>query len=115
MKRLVKVLLLLSLLSAFQCTEKEDVACPNFVEAKIAELSAKPLQNPAARITAYQYRGQVVYYLVSGCCDQYNMVYDACGRVLCAPDGGISGRGDGQCPDFFAKATNSVEVWRDPR
>lgn len=114
MKRLLTLLLLTSLLSAFQCGDEND-ACPDFVDKKIAELKRRPKQNPAAVITAYTFQGATVYGVSSDCCDQFNYIYDACGNVLCAPSGGITGRGDGQCPDFADQATDARVVWRDPR
>jgi hypothetical protein len=42
-------------------------------------------------------------------------LYDAVGNVLCAPDGGIDGRGDGQCADFRSQRTGGSRVWEDPR
>jgi hypothetical protein len=116
MKRLLTLLFLTSLLSAFQCDDKEASPCPDdFIKNKIAELQAQPKQNPAAEITEYSFRGETVYMVSSDCCDQFNYLYDGCGQVLCAPSGGITGRGDGLCPDFNTEATNARVVWRDPR
>jgi hypothetical protein len=85
------------------------------VKDKIAELQAKPRQNPAAEITEYIFQAQKVYLVSSDCCDQFNYLYSACGDIICAPSGGITGKGDGQCPDFNDQATNARVVWRDPR
>lgn len=116
MRRPFILLSLLSLLSAFQCSEDVEQACPNnFVAAKTAELKAKSRQNPAAEITSYLYQGQTVYLVSSDCCDQFNYLYDACGLVLGAPSGGFGGGGDGRFPDFYAQATNPRLLWRDPR
>ena len=41
-----------------------------------------------------------VYYFIASCCDQFNRLYDADGRFICAPSGGFTGAGDGQCPDW---------------
>lgn len=114
MKRLLTLLLLTSLLSAFQC-EDENGPCPDFIPTKIREILAKPKQNPAAEITEYQFQGQTVYLVSSDCCDQFNYLYSECGDVICAPSGGITGRGDGLCPDFATQATNPRLVWDDRR
>jgi hypothetical protein len=37
------------------------------------------------------------------------------GRLICQPDGGITGKGDGKCPDFDKNKTNEKLVWQDPR
>jgi hypothetical protein len=91
-------------------------ACPpDKIRAKIAELKAQPKANPAFEVWSYTYKGQLVYLVTADCCDQYTTVYDACLNMLCAPSGGFTGRGDGQCPDFNEKATDKKLVWRDPR
>ncbi|MCE4557217.1 DUF6970 domain-containing protein [Roseateles cellulosilyticus] len=41
-----------------------------------------------------------VYLLQAPCCDQFNRLYDAEGRYICAPTGGFAGSGDGKCPDW---------------
>ena len=112
---------LAGLLFAFQCSKKEAVtpACPNgasALAAKIAELEAKPKGNPAYTIWAYTWNGQRVYLASDQtCCDQYITLYDECFTPLCAPSGGLSGKGDGRCPEFYQQATGQQLVWRDPR
>ena len=39
-----------------------------------------------------------VYLFTAPCCDQFNPLYDAEGRFICAPTGGFAGSGDGKCP-----------------
>ncbi|MBW8848583.1 MAG: hypothetical protein JF607_26905 [Burkholderiales bacterium] len=39
-----------------------------------------------------------VYLFTPMCCDQFNPLYDADGRFICAPPGGFGGAGDGNCP-----------------
>ncbi len=68
--------------------------------------------NAPAFVARYDYHGQVVYYVAPRCCDIPSILYDSTGTVLCAPDGGITGRGDGRCPDFFAQRTNEKILWR---
>ena len=92
-------------------------ACPtNSLQAKIAELQAKPKGNPAYTIWQYKWQGQRVYLASDQtCCDQFVTLYDVCFNVLCAPSGGLSGKGDGRCPEFYQQATDEQLVWRDPR
>ncbi|GAB3826896.1 DUF6970 domain-containing protein [Hymenobacter jeollabukensis] len=88
---------------------------PKWLDDKIqAHMNAKA-ENPRIRILSYQYQGQTVYYETSPCCDQFTTLYDAKGNVLCAPDGGITGRGDGKCPDFEKNRTAEQLVWQDAR
>ena len=56
-----------------------------------------------------------VYYFSSNCCDQYNMVYDEKCNPVCAPSGGITGKGDMKCADFNEKAEKVRLVWKDER
>jgi hypothetical protein len=42
-------------------------------------------------------------------------LYSENGDILCFPDGGLSGQGDGRCSDFFQTASDSSLVWRDDR
>jgi uncharacterized protein DUF6970 len=88
---------------------------PTFVESLIRQLSTQPVANPPASITRYDYKGQVVYYVPPRCCDIRGDVYLTDGKLLCQPDGGFDGRGDGRCPDFFTTRRNEYIVWRDPR
>lgn len=43
--------------------------------------------------------------------DVNSTLYDRCGTIVCHPDGGFTGRGDGQCPDFFDSATGRTSSW----
>jgi len=48
------------------------------------------------------YKGKEVNYKpAERCCDQMGEVRDTSGNIICHPDGGITGKGDGKCPDFF--------------
>jgi hypothetical protein len=76
-------------------------------------LKTAPVANQPQFITQYSYKGAAVYYVVSGCCNQFNEVYDAGCKALGAPDGGITGKGDGKLLDFFAIATNKKVVWEN--
>ena len=88
---------------------------PAWVDELIRKFQSEPAGNPPQSIWRYDYNGQTVYYVPSQCCDQFSALYDAGGREICAPDGGLTGRGDGRCPDFFTKRTNEKLVWQDSR
>jgi uncharacterized protein DUF6970 len=88
---------------------------PAWLDSLIRELSSAPVANPPASIARYDYKGEVVYYLPPRCCDIQGDVYQSDGRILCHPDGGLAGRGDGRCPEFLGERTNEQLVWRDPR
>ncbi|UOG74825.1 hypothetical protein MTX78_22260 [Hymenobacter tibetensis] len=88
---------------------------PGWLEERIQKLSAEPPQNPAARIMRYRFEDQVVYYETLGCCDQYTNLYDKNGKLICHPEGGITGKGDGNCRYFTKHRTEERLVWQDAR
>lgn len=88
---------------------------PAWVTAMIRGLQAEPVADPPALVARYEYRGGTVYYVPPRCCDIPGTLYDASGTILCQPDGGFSGSGDGRCPDFAAERRNEKIIWRDPR
>ena len=86
---------------------------PNCLAAKIDSIKKDPKINPPTSVIQYSYKGTLVYYVTAGCCDQFNEVYDNNCKSLGAPDGGITGKGDGKLPDFYAMATNKKVVWEN--
>jgi hypothetical protein len=95
--------------------ESDTTARPPWLKARIAEVLAERKRNPITRIFKYNYGGQTVYYISAPCCDQYSQVLDTKGKLVCQPDGGITGKGDGKCADFEKNKTNEKLVWQDPR
>ena len=90
-------------------------AYPAWLTALINELASEPVADPPAKIIQYEYKGRIVYYLLPRCCDIMSNLYDSRGAIICHPDGGIMGQGDGQCPDFFNARSNGTVIWEDPR
>ena len=95
--------------------ESDNTARPAWLEARIVAVLAERKRNPITRILRYQYQGKAVYYVSAPCCDQYSQVFDTKGTLICQPDGGITGKGDGQCPDFEKNKSDEKLVWQDPR
>ena len=60
----------------------------------------------------YRYQGTEVYlFLPDGCPDLPSVAYnEKCGHI-CNPDGGLSGNGDGICPEFFSNITDEELIW----
>lgn len=98
----------------FQCG-KEGFSVPSCVQLRIDSLKAQPKSNPPAEVIEYDYQGQIVYGFNSPCCDQYYNVLDAQCNYICAPSGGITGAGDGKCPDFLQQARKIRTVYKDER
>jgi hypothetical protein len=85
------------------------------IREKIATIKREPVSNPPTEVYSYLYQGKTVYYFTSNCCDMFNYVYDVNCNIICAPDGGIAGTGDGKCSEFFNEATNKTLIWIDTR
>ncbi len=69
----------------------------SWAKKRIERFESSGGQELAQTIQKYTYGGQSAYLFTSPCCDQFNYLYDAEGRILCAPTGGFAGRGDGRC------------------
>lgn len=93
----------------------DDKKRPQWLETRIQQHLNEKKQNPPIQIMSYRYEGAIVYFESSPCCDQFTNLYDASGKLLCHPDGGFTGRGDGQCPNFAKNRTEERLVWQDPR
>jgi hypothetical protein len=88
---------------------------PEWLNERIQEFQHEKPTNPPVKIYQYQYQNQEVYYIAGYCCDIPGKVFNAHGKQLCEADGGITGRGDGKCPDFFTTRTNENLIWEDLR
>jgi hypothetical protein len=92
-----------------------DGPLPEWLRRWIATLECAPVDTSSAEVRSYRYQGEIVYHHALPCCDQFVEVYGEGGVYVCAPEGGITGQGDGLCPDFYDVATDEELVWRDPR
>lgn len=64
------------------------------------------------QIDAYTWNGGSYYVATFPCCDAFEEVIDAATcTYVCAAGGGITGWGDGSCPDFYEDATHDGTVW----
>jgi hypothetical protein len=52
---------------------------------------------------AIPYKGEVVYYLLPLCSSIISNLYNADGDIICHPDRGFGGQGDGRCPISLQK------------
>ena len=82
---------------------------------KIKTLKREAVWNPPAKIYSYTYQNRTVYFFPQRCCDFPSELYDENCTLLCLPDGGITGQGDGTCADFFSERSNEKLVWKDSR
>jgi len=128
MTRLALILTAVSLLGSSACAGAKLVSAPAalkavapgsqnpaWIDKLILQFQTDPVSNPPRSIWKYDYKDAVVYFIPAPCCDQFSELYSAGGTLLCAPNGGLAGRGDGRCTDFFALRKNEVLIWRDSR
>ena len=108
-----KALILIVLSTFFFNCEKIDA--PNCIDDKINDIRNGHVWNPPAKIYSYTYQKQTVYYFPPRCCDIPSTLYDENCNIICSPDGGLTGGGDGKCPDFFSSRTNEKLIWEDKR
>ncbi len=87
---------------------------PSCIDSKIEAIKKAPVQNPPTEIWKWQIDTVAYYYITSGCCDQYNYLYNENCEVVCAPDGGFTGKGDQKCPDFGDNIQKKL-IWKDER
>ena len=118
-KRNLKAILLLTLISVLTLTscEKLDVPdeTPRCIKRKIRKLKSDQIRNPPAKVIEWNYNGEKYYYIPSYCCDAYSELYDKKCNLICHPDGGFSGAGDGTCPDFTNGTLTTKIIWEDDR
>ena len=108
-QRLPTILLGLAIASG-ACAQSD---IPPFVTKLIAQYeSASPGSSPDA-VWKYRYRDAAVFYVPRlACCDIMSRIYDLNGNLICHPDGGVAGSGDGKCPGFLKERKDGLLLWR---
>ena len=112
--KFIILLLALQLINE-QCNSKNKSKIPTCIQERIEEIKKDAKWNPPAEINEYKFQGKTVYLISSNCCDQYNSLFDGDCHEICAPTGGITGKGDGKCNDFQNQAKHIRQVWKDER
>jgi hypothetical protein len=107
--------MLFILLQSQSCKKEATIRVPSCVQEKIEAIRQQPKYNPAATVYRYLYADKYVYLFSSDCCDQYNYLYDKDCNTICAPSGGIAGKGDGRCTNFDQMASEKTLIWKDER
>ena len=97
-----------------QIEVKAQSKLPDWLKNRIAKIEATPKFAEATAIWKIKYKKKDAYLFVAPCCDQFSSLYNAAGLALCSPSGGITGRGDGKCPDSITPKTKFVVVWKLP-
>jgi hypothetical protein len=113
MKHLL-LLLPFSFLLSTQCN-KQNNEIPSCIQQRIDQIKTQPKWNPPAEVNEYIYQGKHVFLFSADCCDQYNQLVDENCNYICAPSGGITGKGDGKCSDFTSTSKFVKLIWKDSR
>ncbi len=92
--------------------EEMEIVIPSCILDMIETIKDEEVRNPPAQIWKWDVDGNVYYYFTSDCCDQYNYLYNNECTLICAPDGGLSGGGDNQCPEFIEEIIKTL-IWED--
>ncbi|TZF84154.1 hypothetical protein FW774_11630 [Pedobacter sp. BS3] len=85
------------------------------MRTKIEQIKAEPVRNPPAKVYEWDYNGTKYYYISAHCCDIPSQLFDKDCNLICAPDGGFTGKGDGKCPDFDSNKLTKRLIWEDNR
>jgi len=115
MKKLLTIFVAVLILAACEKPGTVDDDVPECIKEKIDEIEKEAVRNPPASIWQFEYKGETVYYIPPYCCDFYGTVYNSSCQIICHPDGGITGQGDGRCKDFESEAKNKKLIWKDSR
>ena len=112
----VFIALAIFIISLFSCSANKKVQhiqeTPACIGEKIKAMASDSNQGYPVSVTRYIYRQRTVYYMVSPCCDKFNIVYDSVCNILGYPDGGFSGKGDGKMPDFKNETNGEKVIWQ---
>jgi hypothetical protein len=88
---------------------------PPCLQKLVKKFSEEEKQSPPRSILSYTYQGKLVYYVPAICCDFFSDLYDADCKLLGHPDGGFTGRGDGNFADFVTARSGEKLIWKDNR
>ena len=88
---------------------------PSCIQKLVEKYKSEEKQNPPRAIFRYIYKDSVVYYVTAPCCDFFSDLYDSRCNLIGHPDGGFTGRGDGNTKDFAASRKNEKLIWKDDR
>ena len=83
-----------------------------WLRTKIAELEKDKDRNGDVQIFRYDYRNRHVFWITGYGDDRPSELYECDGEKICEPDGGITGKGNGKCPDFFGRRENEHRIWQ---
>jgi len=115
MKKIAKNFIVILLILSASCVKDEtEIDAPQCILDAIEAIKERSVTNPPTKVEEWKIDDAIYYYITADCCDQYNYLYDLSCNIVCAPDGGFTGYGDGNCPDFIGEIEKTL-VWKDSR
>lgn len=114
-KNLAVILSTITLASCTFASSQENKSQPIWLKTKISQFESERVSNPPRQIYKTIYQGKTVYYIPPICCDIYSELYNATGKLICHPDGGITGNGDQRCTNFINTPDLKKLLWQDIR
>lgn len=99
----MKYSILILVLASFSCSKHilQTKELPLCIQKKIEFFKSELKGNPQRSIIQYTYHKKRVFYIPAQCCDQYSEAFDENCNLIGHPDGGITGRGDGDPANFL--------------
>ncbi|MEO1803217.1 MAG: hypothetical protein AAFU33_00325 [Bacteroidota bacterium] len=88
---------------------------PSCMRTRMGQILAEDPWEPTARIYEVTYQHQQAFFIPSHCCDIPSELYMPDCQLLCFPDGGLHGQGDGKCMDFEFQPDQAKLIWQDNR
>jgi len=113
MKKMTPILtIIIGFSLTWSSCEKIDVpkGTPKCITRKIK----KEKDNCLDKVYEYNYNGELVYLFtppINTCFDAWFSLYNEDCKLICRPAGGMTGLGDGQCPNFYQDAINQKLIW----
>jgi hypothetical protein len=105
------VLAIILLLTLPRCKKEEEL--PSCIEKEINKIESEGTGHLQISVWQYEYNERTVYYIPPYYYDGLSLLFDENCNLICNPDGGILGGGDGKCTDFFSKRKNGKLIWQD--
>ena len=88
------------------------------IDANVPQCLKQVIQARESRcsVSVYKYvfNEEDAYLIESRCPDALHTLYDTECKHICSPSGGVSGNGDGRCPDFYETAVQVELVYTSP-
>ena len=87
---------------------------PSCVKKMIKKTKKGKSDNLATEVWKWTVDNQIYYYFSGGCSDCLNYLYDNNCNLICAPSGGFSWGGDGNCPSsIYNNQIERIKIWED--